>query len=139
MDMNVLAACMILSSNAYSVPLEALEAIHTVEGGQIGIISQNTNGSIDMGVMQINSLWLPVLEEKWDLPRGVIQDKLVNDACTNVSVASWILANHLRATDGNLIEAAGRYHSLIPKYSRAYATKFEVALHRIKKREERNE
>ena len=132
MDMNVIAACMILSSSAYSVPLEALEAIHVVEGGQVGTISQNTNGSIDMGVMQINSLWLPILEKKWTLPQGVIQDKLVNDACTNVSVASWILANHLRDTHGNLIEAAGRYHSLIPKYSRAYATKFEVALHKIK-------
>lgn len=132
MDMNVLAACMILSSNAYSVPLEALEAIHTVEGGQVGTIAKNSNGSIDMGVMQINSLWLPVLEEKWNLPQGIIQDKLVNDACINVSVASWILANHLRSTNGDLIEAAGRYHSLTPKYKHKYAMKFEVALNRIK-------
>jgi hypothetical protein len=128
MDMSVLAACMIV----YSVPLAALEAIHAVEGGRVGTISKNTNGSIDMGVMQINSLWLPVLEQKWNMPRGIIQDKLVNDACTNVSVASWILANHLRATHGNLIEAAGRYHSLTHKYSQEYSIKFEVALYKIK-------
>ncbi len=43
------------------VPREILYAIGVVEGGKVGDIVYNKNGSYDLGVFQINSHWLGML------------------------------------------------------------------------------
>lgn len=53
-------ACMTAAAAFYHLPPRALPAIHAVEGGAVGVVSHNTNGSDDLGVMQINTIWLPV-------------------------------------------------------------------------------
>lgn len=49
--------------------------------------------STDYGVMQVNSTHIPKL-----ISMGVIKSKddLLNNACLNVQIGSWILANHLK-------------------------------------------
>ena len=57
----VLAACLMLASQTYSVPPAVLVGIYKVEGGKVGQEVRNTNGSYDLGPMQINTLWIPEL------------------------------------------------------------------------------
>lgn len=45
-------------------------------------------GSVDLGLMQINSSWLPKLARY-----GITEQALLNDACLNLRVGAWILAD----------------------------------------------
>ena len=100
----VLAACLMLASQTYSVPPAVLVGIYKAEGGKVGQEVQNSNGSSDLGPMQINTIWLPSLAEKWGVKEDVAKKWLRDDACTNVNVAAWILRGHLDET-GSLSQA----------------------------------
>ena len=64
----------------------------------------NTNGSYDVGLMQINSAWFPRLREL-----GISEAQLY-DACVNLDVGAWILAQNMRRL-GNSWEAVGAYNA----------------------------
>ncbi|MEI7610529.1 MAG: hypothetical protein WCJ64_24375, partial [Rhodospirillaceae bacterium] len=53
--------CIDGAARQQQVPREILYAIGVVEGGKVGEIAHNTNGSYDIGVFQINSHWLGML------------------------------------------------------------------------------
>ena len=48
-------ACMALVASLYNLPPRVLPSIHAVEGGQIGTVHLNTDGSEDLGFMQVNT------------------------------------------------------------------------------------
>jgi len=107
----------------FDVDLRLVKAILRVEGGRVGMRQPNTNGTHDLGPMQINTLWLPKLRE-----RGIDEHALVWDYCTNVAVGTWILARELRASraEPNTAEfwrAVGRYHSRTPRHNVRYAVR----------------
>ena len=54
-------ACMALVASVYHLPPRVLPAIQAVEGGVPGSVSHNADGSDDLGVMQVNTLWLAPL------------------------------------------------------------------------------
>jgi hypothetical protein len=51
-------ACMALVASVHHLPPRVLPSIQAVEGGAVGSVSANTDGSSDLGVMQVNTLWL---------------------------------------------------------------------------------
>lgn len=55
-----------------------------------GAISRNTNGTTDIGLMQVNSTWLPTLHEY-----GITRDTLLN-ACASTYIGAWIMAQNFR-------------------------------------------
>ena len=57
-------ACMLAVASAQHLPPRVLPAIRAVEGGAVGTVSQNRDGSQDLGLMQINTRWLPVLAQR---------------------------------------------------------------------------
>ena len=118
----VLAACLMLASQTYSVPPAVLVGIYKAEGGQIGQEVKNTNGSYDLGPMQINTIWLPELADKWGVKKTTARKWLRDDACTNVSVAAWILRGHLNET-GSLSKAIAHYHSRTPRHGNRYKSR----------------
>jgi len=79
---------------------------------------KNANGSIDYGVMQINSIHLPVLAQY-----GISQGTLM-EPCKNVYIAAWHLRHQMNKY-GNTWQAVGAYHSETPalrdKYSQQIA------------------
>jgi hypothetical protein len=103
----------------YQLPPQALPAIHAVENGRAGIVRRNRNGSEDLGLMQINTLWLPLLSRGTGLSITRLRRALIQQECFNVAVAGAILRIYLHET-GDLAKAIGYYHSHTPALSEAY-------------------
>lgn len=115
----VLAACMMLAAQTYEVPPAVLVGIYKAEGGKAGLEVSNTNGSFDLGPMQINTIWVPELAEKWGVSEKKAHELVRDDVCTNVSVAASILRSHLNETQ-DLAQALQHYHSRTPKFGEKY-------------------
>ncbi|MCF8495195.1 MAG: lytic transglycosylase domain-containing protein [Alphaproteobacteria bacterium] len=118
----VLAACLMLASQTYEVPPAVLVGIYKAEGGKVGQEVGNTNGSQDLGPMQINTIWMPELSKKWGVSEKTAKKWVRDDPCTNVGVAAWILRSHLDETQ-NLSQAIAHYHSRTPLHGTKYKTK----------------
>jgi soluble lytic murein transglycosylase-like protein len=89
--------------------------------GDAAAINHNTNGSIDIGQLQINSIHFP------DLARHGIPHRALIDPCVNVYVAAWLLKQKM-VKYGNTWQAIGAYHSESPKRRDAYARSIQSIL-----------
>lgn len=83
------------------------------EAGWIGAEVANTNGTHDLGPLQVNSSWVPKLSALVDRQPALIRAWLMHDPCFNVQAARWIFLSGLRAT-GDYWRAVGIYHSPTP-------------------------
>lgn len=118
----VLAACLMLAAQTYQVPPAVLVGIYKVEGGKVGQEVRNENGTYDLGPMQINTVWMPDLAERWGVSPDTARRWVRDDACTNVGVSAWILRSHLRETS-SLSQAIAHYHSRTPLHGKTYKAK----------------
>lgn len=123
-------SCLLAAANTYQIPSSVLYAIMENEGGKMGEVSENTNGSYDLGIMQINSLWLPELAKHWGVSQTEAAYAVVNDTCTNFNVAAWILNKKIAEADGSLMNGIAFYHSRTPNLGRKYAMKIYNTLER---------
>lgn len=102
---SVSADCFETAAERHQVPADLLRAIACVESNfNAYAVNRNRNGSVDYGVMQINSSWLPELSKF-----GIRPDHLW-DACTNIYVGAWVLAQKIRAFGFNW-RAIGAYNA----------------------------
>lgn len=117
------AACLLLAAQTYALPPATLMGIYQVEGGQVGQeIGPNTNGSYDLGPMQINTLWLPRLAKEWQVSETTAREWVRDDPCTNAGVAAWILRGTYEET-GDMARAISYYHSRTPRFGNRYQKK----------------
>jgi len=94
-----------------------MRAIAQVESGtQTHVINRNSDGTVDIGLMQINSSWLP------RLAREGISEQSLFDPCTNAYVGAWILSENIRQY-GPTWSAIGAYNASSPEKRLAYARK----------------
>lgn len=99
-----------------------LRAIAIVEsGGRPDAINRNRNGSVDYGMMQINSIHLP------ELARYGIGVSDLYDGCKSVFTGALILR---RSVDkyGNTWAAVGSYNSATPYFRDRYAAKVKAVV-----------
>lgn len=115
----IIAACLMMASQTYDVPPALMVGIYKAEGGKIGQEVRNENGSYDLGPMQINTIWLPELADRWDVSVDKAKKMVRDDACVNTKVAAWILRNHINETK-SLSQALQHYHSRTPRYGTKY-------------------
>jgi soluble lytic murein transglycosylase-like protein len=80
----------------------------------------NSNGSFDIGVMQINSLWIKSLANK-----GFKVDILNNK--DNVNIASYILKENMNK-GYSLWQSVGLYHSTDKRLQAVYIKRVKRAL-----------
>ena len=111
---------MVLVSSTYHLPPRVLPSIQAVEGGGVGIAHRNADGSEDLGVMQINTLWVPPLSRLTHLSEADIRGRLLDRPCFNIAAAGLILHFYLTETRGDLLRAIGDYHSHTPTLNQAY-------------------
>jgi soluble lytic murein transglycosylase-like protein len=109
--------CFVMAGLHYNIPPNLLYVIAKVES-KLNPYAFNTNynGSYDIGIMQINSSWLP------KLARVGIQHKDLIDGCKNIQVGAWILSQNIKQY-GLTPEAIGRYNSANNYYKSQYIYK----------------
>jgi hypothetical protein len=112
--------CLTAAGNAYHEPPAVLVILLNVEGGRLGAVSPNTNGTVDIGPMQVNDIWLPKLAAHWATSRQAAYRALRDNFCANVEAGAWILRIGLDEAHGDFWEGVGYYHSHDPGYERAY-------------------
>lgn len=107
--------CFDIAADYYDVDANLLRTIAAVEsGGNPNAVNINTDGSRDIGLMQINDWWLGPLKQY-----GYTEAHLY-DACTSISIGAWVLAQEI-ATHGANWKAVGAYNAKSPDKARAYA------------------
>ncbi|CDG40291.1 MULTISPECIES: lytic transglycosylase domain-containing protein [Asaia] len=105
------ASCMIFVAALYHLPPRVLPAILGVENGRNGMVRHNSNGTDDLGVMQVNTLWLgPIAQFTHATPQSVYRN-LLTQPCYNISAAGAIMRLYLNESHGDLMRAVGNYHS----------------------------
>lgn len=104
-------ACMVAAAAAFHLPVKALPAIQKVEGGWVGAVRANTNGSHDLGLMQVNTLWTGPLAQATGLSPSIVVTRLIMDPCFNIIAAADILHHYVREEHGDIWRAIGDYHS----------------------------
>lgn len=119
---HIFAACLMMAAQTYQLPPQVLVGILHVEGGKVGQQVRNTNGTYDLGPMQINSLWTKVLAKEWGVSASTAKRLIRDDACTNVNVAAWILRKNLDETK-SLSKAIAWYNSRTPHIGYRYKKK----------------
>lgn len=126
-DMTTLNQCVSKASTAYGIHPIIIKSLIAVEGGQIGTKSRNTNGSFDMGVMQINTIHTPDIQKKL----GFTNAELISDPCKNIMAGTWILWQRIQESPKKIWVAVGNYHSKTPWYRHNYLKKVEEAYSRL--------
>lgn len=117
----VMSRCVAVAAKTYNIPPIVLRALHRQEGGKIGTISRNTDGSFDLGPMQINTINLPAIKSAFPF---LTWRHIVYEPCVNVMVSAWFLRQKIDGRGGNLFEGVGDYHSRTPAKRIVYLRSF---------------
>lgn len=107
-------SCINQAAVTYHVPATLILAIMIQEHGRNAQAVRNKNGTYDLGILQINTRWLPVLARY-----GYTRNDIQYDPCKNIMVGSWILAKSL-AQGHTLWSGIGNYHSHTPEHNQSY-------------------
>ena len=98
-------SCWQSAAERYAIHETILRAIAQTESAMDPhALNRNDNGSVDIGLMQINSRWFPILAEN-----GIQPGDLWNP-CTNIHVGAWVLAGEVRRF-GYTWQAIGAYNA----------------------------
>jgi soluble lytic murein transglycosylase-like protein len=114
---------MVLAAKLYGLPPRVLPSIQAVEGGSVGDVEYNRNGTADLGVMQVNTSWLPAFVAYTHLPIDVVRTRLIYDPCFNIAAAAAIMRTYLNETHNDLMRAVGDYHSHTAPLNEQYQIK----------------
>jgi hypothetical protein len=112
--------CMALTAHFYGLPPRVLPSIQAVEGGRPGLVHPDTDGSADLGLMQINTRWIVPIAQVVRENEAQVSARLIRDPCFSIAAAGAILTAYLREAHGNLMLAIGYYHSHTPLLNQTY-------------------
>lgn len=99
---------------------KTLWGLRDQEAGWLGAEVGNTNGTQDLGPLQVNSGWVKRIARLVRRSPVDVRAWLVNDPCFNAGAARWIFLSALRTT-GDFWTAIGVYHSPTAWRQRRYA------------------
>lgn len=116
-------ACMAAAAAFYHLPPRVLPSIQVVEGGKVGSAHINSDGTADLGVMQINTIWVQPLASVTKMTPDRVIHRLVEDPCFNIEASAAIMRTYLNEAHGNLMAAVGYYHSHSPDLGVPYRDK----------------
>ncbi|MEO8964706.1 MAG: lytic transglycosylase domain-containing protein [Gammaproteobacteria bacterium] len=117
--------CINEAAAEYHIPSKLIISLLSVEGGKVGKVEHNKNGSYDMGPMQINSSWLPELNKL-----GITRKDILFNPCLNVRIGAWILGRYI-ASEDDLLTGIGDYNSHTKRYNQDYYQKVKISFTKI--------
>jgi len=97
-------------------PLLIKAIILKESGNNPNAVNKNKNGTIDMGIMQINSRHLNTFSRM-----GITRNELMSNRCTNIFSGSWLLSETIKK-NGYSWSSVGNYHSSTPIYHDPYVS-----------------
>lgn len=114
------SACFQSAATLFNVDKRLLVAIAQTESSLRGhaVGPKNSNGSYDMGIMQINSAWIPTLAKKG------ISTQQIMDPCTNIHIGAWILSGNINR-HGPVWKAVGAYNASTASKQVSYVEKVQ--------------
>lgn len=120
-DQPSIEQCIVNAAHYRGQDPKLLKAIAMQESGMnpSAVNRSNKNGSVDIGLFQINSSWLPKLK------RQGITERQLYDGCISAYVAAWILANEIN-THGLTWRAVGAYNSPTENNRKSYASRIQA-------------
>jgi len=120
--------CFQESAREFTQDVNLLKAISKAESNfnDHAISPPNDDGSVDIGLMQINSGWIPRLRK-----HGITKEMLF-DPCVNIKVGAWILAKNI-ASYGNVWRAVGAYNAKTPWKQQRYIERVRNAYNELQK------
>lgn len=119
------ADCLDEAAAFQHVSTQLVHAIAQHESGmRANAVNVNGNGTEDIGLMQINSSWLPKLARY-----GIRRQDLFNP-CVNGYVGTWILASNIRRF-GPTWKAVGAYNAVSTQKQLIYANAIYRRLQRL--------
>lgn len=118
-EMRVLG-CLTEAAAMHRLPPAMLVVLLTVEGGTLGHVSRNTNGTVDIGPMQVNTVWVPRIAAHWNTAPASAYAALRDNLCANLEGGAWILRQAMDEARGDFWGGVGIYHSHNPRYSGRY-------------------
>lgn len=114
------AFCFQEAGEKYGISPLLLESMARTESGlKVSAVGVNTNGSRDLGLMQINSSWIK--------PLGLDPTRLLTDGCYNTMVGARILSECIER-NGYTWEAVGCYNAVTKSKQAKYARRVFNAL-----------
>lgn len=133
----VLAACMAAAGTAQAAGPTEFDTCFQTAGDYYGISplllkaiarqessmnprasNQNTNGTKDIGLMQINTTHMPKLR------RAGVDEQRLWEPCVNIAVGAWVLADAV-SRHGMTWKAVGIYHSPTEWRQKDYAARIQ--------------
>lgn len=111
-------ACSIVAALKYDIPANVMLAVAETEGGKPGQWVKNSNGTHDVGSMQLNTTYLKDLS-RW----GITAKDVEQPGCYPYDLAAWRLYRHIQLDSGDVWRKAANYHSKTPKYNSIYRAK----------------
>lgn len=125
-----IAQCVRQAARGHDWLEKTLRGLRAQEAGWLGAEVANTNGTHDLGPLQINSSWVPKISRLVRRPPAQVRHWLRFDPCFNAEAARWIFLSGLEAT-GDYWKAVGVYHSPTAWRQRAYAAKVASHMRRL--------
>lgn len=124
-----IAHCIRLAAGGRTWLEKTLWGLRDQEAGWIGAAVSNSNGTQDLGPLQVNSWWIPRVAKLTTQPESHVRLWLRYDPCFNAEVARWIFLSALAATS-DYWAAVGVYHSPTSWRQRRYAAGVAAHLER---------
>lgn len=112
--------CFLAEAQRQSLEPHKLLAVMKAEGGRIGTFRANTNGTYDIGPMQVNTVHLDEMSKVFRVGKSQLAQMLAYDGCFNVSVGAWLLRMRTNEAGGDFWYGIGRYHSKTASKSTRY-------------------
>lgn len=111
--------CIIGASRRYGVYPLVIKSLLLHEAGKIGTLSRNSNGTYDLGPMQMNTINLEFLRREFP---NLTWRHLAFDLCSNVYAGTYFLKTKLDEAD-DYWTGVGNYHSKTPSLRAKYLGK----------------
>lgn len=121
--------CFHRSAAKYNVPVDLLIAIAQTESQMNTKAVGKNSTSEDLGVMQINTSWLPKLGREFGLKRHHLYEP-----CTNIDIGAWVLAHNF-VQFGYTWNAVGAYNAKSPDKRVIYVRKVANNLEKLRRGE----
>jgi hypothetical protein len=115
--------CIESAAAVYRLPPVVIVILLSVEGGSLGHVSPNTNGTADIGPMQVNTIWVPIVARHWQATTSDAFLALRDNFCANVEAGTWILRQAIDSAHGDFWSGVGFYHSHDPDFKADYLRK----------------